>query len=128
MIGRAKAIGHVEDQIAAIEEDETHRDAVKGLHVLSIPDPKLIHWFGEIRDTGLRKERVPTSKEEAMVGYYSLNPPQEGLAFTRETFDRYTAMGREYFARIVTDHKARIQQLAEKREKLKAEILKTSPA
>jgi hypothetical protein len=125
-IGRAKAIMQIENQLAGIEEEPVYRDAVKGLQVLSIPDAKKIHWFGEIRNTTFGTERLPTSKEHAEVGSYAPNPPHDGIRFTPEAFDRYTTMGKEYYTRIASDYKTRINQLVEKREKLKAEVVNTS--
>jgi antitoxin component HigA of HigAB toxin-antitoxin module len=128
VIGRAKAIMQVEDEIADIQQDETYRDALKGLSVLSIPDPERIHWLGEVRETRRGMERIVTSKEHAVFGNYQPDPFKEGVTFAPEAFDRYTTMGKDYYTRIVSDYKTRISQLVEKREKLKAEILKSSQA
>src|SRR6266568_654631 len=125
VIGRAKAIEQVEEQIASIEGDDTYRDALKGLRVLSIPDTNAIDWLGEIRKTEFGKDRDHTDKEHAEIGFYTTtDPSQRGISFSPEAYDRWTSMGREYFDRLLSDYKKRIEQLVDKREKLKAEILK----
>jgi hypothetical protein len=122
VIGRAKAIEAMEDQISAIEEDPTYRDATKAMCVLSI-DEKSIQWLGARKED--RSRDIVIAKKHAEVGWY-LDRNNKSLSFTVEAFDRYQAMGREYYARIVADFKTRIQQLVDKREKLKAEILKST--
>jgi hypothetical protein len=90
--------------------------------VLSI-DEKSIQWLGARKED--RSRDIVIAKKHAEVGWY-LDRNNKSLSFTVEAFDRYQAMGREYYARIVADFKTRIQQLVDKREKLKAEILKST--
>jgi hypothetical protein len=126
VIGRAKAIEAVEGQISAIEEDPTYRDATKAMRVLSI-DEKSIQWLGALKEDRSRDDVI--AKKHAEVGwFYPDGKVNKTVSFTVEAFDRYHAMGLDYYERIVADFKTRIQQLVDKREKLKAEILKNSPA
>jgi hypothetical protein len=94
--------------------------------VLSI-DEKSIQWLGARKED--RSRDIVIAKKHAEVGWLYLDwRENKSLSFTVEAFDRYHAMGLDYYERIVADFKTRIQQLVDKREKLKAEILKSSQA